>query len=214
MLRIVWLFTLISLFVAVSAATTLKNGDLIFQLQGAGALSDAIARSTASADSLKIVHVGIIEVTASGEVNVIEASSEEGVRVIPLSEFVAESPKIDGKPALIVKRLTLPFPASDAIFRAKAHLGEPYDWLYLPDNGAMYCSELVYDSYRDADGNPIFESEPMNFRASDGTMPEFWVRLYSEAGIDIPEGLPGTNPNSLSKHPSLIPVPSPFSSSR
>ncbi|MCH5325636.1 MAG: hypothetical protein J1E29_00345, partial [Duncaniella sp.] len=74
---------------------------------------------------------------------------------------------------------------------------------FLPDNDKMYCSELVYESYLTESGAHIFEAAPMNFRAADGSMPQFWLELYAELGVPVPEGIPGTNPNDLSKSPLL-----------
>lgn len=63
----------------------------------------------------------------------------------------------------------------------------------------MYCSELVYESYLNEDGSHIFNAIPMNFRASDGSMPEFWTSLFARLGSPVPEGMPGTNPNSIAR---------------
>lgn len=184
----------------------LKTGDLIFQGEGNTEFSKAIANSTSSEkDSVNFIHVGIIEVVEDS-IRIIEASSEAGVRIIDLDVFLKQSPRHKGKPAVVVKRLDLAFPVEEAIKRAKSHLGEPYDWWYLPENGKMYCSELVYESYLDSDGNKIFPAKPMNFRNPDGSMPEFWINLFQQLGRPIPEGLPGTNPNDLSRHPSLIEI--------
>ena len=71
----------------------------------------------------------------------------------------------------------------------------------------MYCSELVYESFRDADGNPIFPARPMNFRAADGTMPEYWRKSFDSIGIAVPQGIPGTNPNDMIRHAGLIRLP-------
>ena len=175
-----------------------KTGDLIFLAEGKGAFSKAISDATATSDSLKFVHVGIIEVDSLGHVNVIEASPEEGVRIIGFEKFTPDSV------IYVVKRLSIAFDAEGAVKRAKEHLGEPYDWWYLPSNDRMYCSELVYESYLDEAGRPIFEARPMNFRRPDGTMPEFWIELFNELGEEVPEGIPGTNPADLSRDSRLV----------
>lgn len=177
-----------------------KTGDLIFVGEGKGDFSKAISESTGEeGDTVKFVHVGIIEVEENGEVYVIEASPEEGVREIALEKFMEEVPKVNGEPIIAIKRITKDYPVSETIERAKSHLGEPYDWWYLKDNGKMYCSELVYESYIDEDGEYIFEAQPMNFRGPDGSMPQFWIELFDELKEPIPEGKPGTNPNDMGK---------------
>ena len=181
----------------------LKSGDLVFVGEGKGEFSKAITDSTGKdADSIKFVHVGIIEVKEERETFVIEASPENGVRTVELDKFLENSP------CVVYKRLLVDFPVNNMLKRAKSHIDEPYDWWYLPDNGKMYCSELVYDSYLDENGNHIFEAQPMNFRAADGSMPDFWIRLFEHLGEEIPEGVDGTNPNDLSKSPLLLTLPS------
>ena len=188
-----------------SAENRLRSGDLIFQLEGESGFSKAITDATAYDDSLKMIHVGIIEVTDTS-VNVIEASPEQGVRIISLDYFLSHSPQKNGKPGVIVERLNLEWPIEETLKKAKSYLGEDYDWWYLPDNGKIYCSELVWESFRDSRGERIFKSIPMNFRRQDGTMPEFWLKQYERLGMDVPEGMPGTNPNELSKDPRLIEI--------
>lgn len=187
---------------AVATAHTLRSGDLIFQTEGSGEFSHAISASTATGLDTAFVHVGIVEVDSAGKCHVIEASTEEGVREIPLSDFIASAPDA----LFVVKRLQTDFPVPETISNARQYIGQPYDWCYLPDNGMMYCSELVYESYRTTSGDRIFPSKPMNFRASDGSMPSFWENLYRELGQPVPEGVPGTNPNDLAADSRLVTV--------
>ena len=97
----------------------------------------------------------------------------------------------------------------ECLTKAKSFIGQPYDWWYLPDNGKMYCSELVYESYLDSDGYHIFEAHPMNFRSPDGTMPQVWISIFEELGQPVPEGVLGTNPSDLSKSPLLYTITKP-----
>lgn len=43
----------------------------------------------------------------------------------------------------------------------------------------------------------------MNFRAEDGTLPQFWTELFARRGESVPEGVPGTNPNDMSQERTL-----------
>ena len=90
--------------------------------------------------------------------------------------------------------------------RAFGFLGLPYDCSFRPDNGKLYCSELVWESYRTPDGRRRFPARPMNFRAADGSMPAFWTELFERLGEAIPEGEPGTNPNDMAHDPQLYEV--------
>lgn len=204
--KIKFFFVLFLLLPVISFGQELKTGDLLFVLEGGSEFSEAISDATSFSDSLSFVHVGILESDSEKGNIVIEASPEEGVRSISLDEFLNLAPKIQGQPGVVVKRVNVDYPVETTIINAKSYEGQPYDWWYLPDNGKMYCSELVYESYRDTKGDRLFTSKPMNFRTSDGSMPDFWIKLFEELGEPIPEGFPGTNPNDMSQDPILIEV--------
>ena len=180
-------------------AQDIRQGDLFFIVEGKSEFSNAISSATSSSDSISFVHVAIADIDESGQIQVIEASPHAGVRIINLQEFLDSVPKINGKPAVVVKRVISEFSPQSAILNAKSHIGEPYDWWYLPDNGKMYCSELIYESFRDKNGERIFSSQPINFKNPDGTIDIFWTRLFEKLDEKIPEGVSGTNPNSMSK---------------
>ncbi len=185
----------------------LRNGDLIFESVGDSAAAKAIDAATAPVGEESFSHVAIIEVAEDG-IYVIEAASDSGVQRITLDEFLdAATHDESGNPAVTVMRLDREYDTATFIANAKRHIGEPYDRYFMPGNGRMYCSELVYESYRDENGNPIFTARPMNFRAADGTMPEYWVELFESLGEQIPQGVPGTNPNDMAREKCLERVP-------
>lgn len=177
------------------------TGDLIFETASGGemhrAIARAIARATAQADDVPITHVGIVYVDSVGAPFVIEATGQHGVTLTPFQAFC------DSAAGVVVKRLDVDIPIDEAIGRALACLGRPYDWWYLPDNREIYCSELVEKCYKYADGRPVFDTKPMNFRDSEGRMPEFWTELFRRLGRPVPEGVPGTNPADMAKSPLL-----------
>ena len=43
----------------------------------------------------------------------------------------------------------------------------------------------------------------MTFKDSTGETSSLWVEYYTRLGKDIPEGVPGTNPNDMSREVSL-----------
>lgn len=174
---------------------TPRSGDLVFQVSAGSEMGEAITDATAKSDSISYDHVGIVCVE-DGKTFVIEATPKQGVVLTAWEDFTEQA---DG----MVMRLRQPCDMEKTIARAKSHLGEAYDWSYLPDNGKMYCSELVYESYRAADGKPLFTARPMNFRNADGEMPAFWTELFTRLGEPIPEGVPGTNPNDMAREASL-----------
>ena len=174
-------------------------GDLLFQINEASAMTDAITAATAEKEPYPFSHVAICLGGAKSD-SVIEASGRGGVRIVSLTEFLDASGKIDGRPAVVAMRLrdTTDIAARAAV-RSLKYLGQPYDYSYLPANGKMYCSELVWESYLDRHGAKLFHARPMNFRDSAGRLPDFWRRLFEKLGEPVPEGVIGTNPADLSK---------------
>lgn len=178
-----------------------QTGDLAFKISGGGAFSKAITDATGSGE-IQFDHVGIVW-SRNDSLYVIEATSRGGVKVTPWEDFAASAPIVDGKTGIVIKRLTVPFPVNDAIDRALSHLGEQYDWYYLPDNGRMYCSELVYESYLDYEGRRLFSAKGMNFKDKEGNMPQFWTDLFAKLGRPVPQDSLGTNPNDMAAEPIL-----------
>ena len=190
----------------------LRNGDLIFvgiplsyNLE-ADSMDSAISASTGKEGALNLIHVAIAEVKADS-VWIIDATIKHGVDRHPLDTFLTDFTLKDGSlPEFIIKRVE-GVDADAAVERAKTFCGRAYDKWFLPDNEELYCSELVQLSYLDADGKEVFDSEPMNFLAPDGTMPIYWEQLFAILGMDVPQGLPGTNPQRMSESKNLTSIP-------
>lgn len=184
-----------------------RKGDLIFQASAATEFSKAINTSARQpSDSLTFCHVAIIDVDDCGRVYIIEAEPKNGVRRVPVEQFIAESVQADGKPMVVVKRLTVPFSPDKVIANAMTFIGQDYDHEFMPDNDKMYCSELVYEAFLDEEGEHIFKATPMNFRNSNGEMPQFWIEKFGKMGVPIPEGELGTHPDALARTHFLITI--------
>ena len=184
-----------------------QKGDLVFILGDSSSdFSDAITDATVHRkDQLKFDHVAIVDVV-DGEPCVVEASSFGGVKESNWEEFKQSATLSDGRCGIVVKRLTVAYDVDAVIMRARKHLGEEYDWSFRPDNGKMYCSELVFESYLDNEGRHLFDAGPMSFRDAEGNMPRFWTDLFERLGEEVPEGVVGTNPTDMSKSEILIEV--------
>lgn len=217
------LLTALSIFAACSprqsapaGADSLRTGDLVFvaipadyDVSGRG-MAGAIAASTGS-DSLRIIHVAIVEVDSLGAPWIIDATIAHGVDRHPLDTMLTDFTLREGRATYLVRRVN---PAAvpegwdpvAAVERAKSFCGLPYDVHFLPDNGALYCSELVRNSYLDPDAAPVFAEAPMNFRDGSGEFPEYWVWLFGQLGVPIPQDIPGTNPDAMSREAILLPV--------
>ena len=64
----------------------------------------------------------------------------------------------------------------------------------------MYCSELGWECYLTGSKNEhLFTARPMNFRTADGRLPQFWIDHFAAMDQPIPEGVPGTNPQDMSR---------------
>lgn len=212
MKRILLVFSLLSLALCCSQRQgRLQNGDLIFvglpmdYHAEHGSMDEAIASATGDDGALNLIHVAIAEVKADS-VWIIDATIAHGVDRHPLDTFLKDFTLRDGSyPQFLIKRVQ-GVDADAAVQQAKAFCGRAYDVRFLPDNEDLYCTELVQRSYLDADGNPVFESEPMNFKAPDGTMPPYWEWLFGKLGMTVPQDLPGTNPQMMAAAPCLTEV--------
>lgn len=152
-----------------------------------------------------MVHVGIIE-GSNDSLFVIDAAPKTGVSRRELNEFLEAQRDEEGRmPNIKIMQLKDQRGALDFVAKAKMLVGAEYDFTFLPDNGKYYCSELVYECYQ-RNGKPIFEAAPMNFRNADGEFDAYWVELFERQGMEIPQGVLGTNPNDLYHSSLLVPV--------
>ena len=208
-------------------ATDLKDGDLLFVVNGNG---NDITDVTVGVDGLGIDHVAVY-----AEGNVIEAIPESGVVESPLDSFLV---RLSENETVLVGRVDgLDVRAS--VDNARRLLGLPYDDIFMPGDSAVYCSELVQMSFAfsgqrervAADGTAwttavkvvgtdgtdgtdctdgedyaaeaVFATIPMSFHDSTGRVTEFWTKFYAARGLAVPEGEPGTNPGQLSRDPNV-----------
>lgn len=180
------------------------TGDLLFQLTASEGMTDAIVSATGGDADVPFSHVGIVEVTADGP-QVIEAIGTS-VRRTPLDEFLARSACREDRPLVAAGRVRDADSAlvARAMQRARERVGLPYDDDFLPDNGKLYCSELVWECFLAVDDSThLLRSRPMNFRAPDGSMPDYWTEHFAARGMAVPEGISGTNPADLSRDPGV-----------
>lgn len=192
-----------------SSEDRIRTGDLIFvgipidySIED-DSLEGAVASSTGSPDSLNLIHVAIAEVS-SDTTWIIDATIAHGVDRHPLDTFLTDFTLKDGSlPVFIVKRLKDPSNAAEYVENCKRFLGQPYDVHFLPDNDSLYCSELVRDSYVGHDGNYVFDIAPMNFKDPEGNIPLYWEQLFGLLGQSVPQDVPGTNPQEMSRSEAL-----------
>ena len=193
---------LLSLFSILSACHSfeLKEGDLLFQDLDCGPMCDAIEAVTNGIDNYNFSHVALI-VSHHDTLFALEAISA-GVVLTPVADFLDRSLDTNGQPKVLVARLTEKYKSlnSDAVSYAKSRLGYPYDELFLTDNQAYYCSELLYEAYKHANNsNDFFSLMPMTFKSNESTgFFPVWKMYYNDLNAPIPEGKPGLNPGGMS----------------
>lgn len=165
---------------------TLMSGDLLFVSDTSG-MGLAVQQSTGN-----YTHVAMVE-RSGDSVYLIDATLRHGVARRPIgSTFAVRMP-------VNIYRLTVPFDTVAVIERAHTLVGQPYDDYFLPGNGRLYCSELIWECFLDDDDNHLFPAQPMNWRDAEGRLPAYWVEHFQRLGCAVPEGVPGTNPTDLSR---------------
>ena len=163
-----------------AAAQHLKPGDLLFHVPAA-------ANHITDVTPAMIDHVAIV----LSEDSVIEAK-HRGVVTTPIDSLRRqEGYYIIGR----VRRAD----RIRSLANARRYLGRKYDFVFLPDNEDIYCSELVQLSFVDKKGRPLFTTIPMSFHDSTGRITDYWTQFYARRGMPVPEGQPGTNPAELSR---------------
>ena len=200
-----------------AAQDSARSGDLVFVAipsdydLNADSMSGAIAASTSAGADKMLIHVAILEVQGDSTW-IIDATIKHGVDRHPLDTFLSDFTLRDGSlPEFEIMRPDVSAEqAARFVENAKKFLGQPYDVHFLPDNGAMYCSELVYNSYITPDGEHLFSESPMNWRGADGEIPLYWQELFALLGEEVPQGVPGTNPQTMAGEPRLSRLPLPL----
>ncbi len=184
---------------------TLQSGDLLFQDSDCGEFCDAIEKVTDGYQGANLSHVGMVIIKDDGP-QVIEATTD-GVVMTDLSTFLNRSHDSDGGSKVIVGRLNAKYTRliPSAVQYAQMLIGKKYDHVFDIKNDTYYCSELVYEAFKQANrGKEIFHLFPMTFVDPD-TKETFgiWTNYYREIGEPIPEGKPGLNPGGISKSTEL-----------
>lgn len=170
------------------SAADLREGDLLFCAKQEG---DNITDVTQGFKGLKIHHVAIFHSDKTGAY-ALEAI-HKGVCLTPLDSFIAR------RESVICGRLKDTVGVARSVERALRLIGKPYDFNFMPDDSAFYCSELVQKCYRRKNGELVFNPIPMSFHDKTGHITPFWHDYYARQNMKVPEGEPGSNPGDLSR---------------
>jgi hypothetical protein len=178
----------------------LKEGDLLFQDLDCGPVCDAIEAVTQGSDGAKLSHVGIVSRIKDGKIYITEAFSN-GVEEVKYDEFMSRSSDKKGNPKVLVGRIDLngELMARD-MKRLASLIGHKYDNAFDISDDKYYCSELVYEVFRDEKNKPIFDLKAMTFKdAKTGKTMEAWVKYFKDIKTNVPEGGMGINPGLISR---------------
>lgn len=167
---------------------SLCEGDLLFCAQEKG---NNITDVTQGVGGMKIDHVAIFH-RQGGRTFALEAI-HSGVGLTPTDSFMAR------REVVLAARLKDTLGVARSVERALRFIGRPYDFNFMPDDSAFYCSELVQKCYRDSLGELVFKPIPMSFHDQSGRITPYWHDYYARQGLQVPEGEPGSNPGDLSR---------------
>jgi len=179
----------------------LATGDLLIQDLDCGPFCDAVEKVTIGYQGRDMSHIGIVVDEGAKGIYVIEATGS-GVVSTPLKTFLNKSLDKNGKPKVLVGRMEDDYSSliPQAILHAKSLLGKKYDDIFDINNDTYYCSELIYESFKNAnDGAAVFDLAPMTFIDPDtGATFDIWTDYYKKLNVAIPEGELGINPGGIS----------------
>jgi Permuted papain-like amidase enzyme, YaeF/YiiX, C92 family len=176
------------------------HGDLVFSQIGTDA--NAISAVTEGFKGARVNHMGVVVENPKG-MFILEAFPPE-VRVTQIDVFLRRSADpLNGRQRYLVSRLKAAHRhlIASSIKYGLNQRNIPYDDLYLTDSAALYCSELVVDMFRYANGGQeFFPEHAMSFRdLATGEIHPIWIEYYAKFGMEVPEGQPGSNPGTISK---------------
>ncbi|MGQ7870546.1 YiiX/YebB-like N1pC/P60 family cysteine hydrolase [Sunxiuqinia sp. sy24] len=171
----------------------LRTGDLLFRESVSGGLSQAIDQVTQNRKETHFSHVGLA-ILENNSIEVLHASPMGGTCRVSLAQF--SHPDGDSVQVTVYRlkkefRKTIP----QAEEKAKALLGKPYNFSYVLSDTSHYCSEFIYLAF---ENDSLFELNPMTFKdPKTGAFSPTWQKHYEKLQMEIPEGLPGCNPNGM-----------------
>lgn len=182
-------------------AVEVRDGDLVFQDLDCGELCDAIEAVTQGVNNYNFSHVGILAV--ENDTAFVYEAIGKGVQKTVWDSFLVRSNKV------VISRL---LPEYTHIIEPALHyvnftLGVPYDEEFILGNRKFYCSEMIYEAFRNATNTEFFELQPMTFKVPNSdTFFTAWENYYQQLQVAIPEGELGLNPGSISRSNKLTVV--------
>jgi hypothetical protein len=175
------------------AVPEVREGDIVFQTS-LSAQSQAIQLATHS----RLSHVGIVA-RKDGRAFVYEAIGP--VTFTPLEEWIARG---EGKRILVKRLKTALTPEALAKLATTAgrFRGKGYDFAFEWSDDRIYCSELVYKTYKEALGLELGKLQRLgDFDLAD---PRVQKKLRERYGDKIPLDEPVISPAQIADSPLLV----------
>lgn len=182
--------------------TKFQAGDILLQDLDCGDACNAIESVTEGANGWDFSHCGIV-IEKDGQLWVVEAYG--AVQAVLLDTFLVRNVDSLGKPKVLIGRPKDRALAKESANLATDYLGKDYDNAFTLDDDKYYCSELVYECFKKANGGKdYFPLNVMTFKTpgTDSIMP-FWVEYYKQLNQPVPEGDMGINPGAISRSSKL-----------
>ncbi|PPU37688.1 MULTISPECIES: YiiX/YebB-like N1pC/P60 family cysteine hydrolase [unclassified Xanthomonas] len=193
---------LLALLPVTASALRVHEGDLLFVTAARTGLSGAIDDATARQGAPSFDHVALV--AHEGNTQIVLHADEQGSRQQSLRTFIDEATAKHRQ--IIVYRLTPEHrPAiADAVAQARRMLGKPYNDTYVPNEDSYYCSDFIERAFR---AHHVFALQPMNFKnLQAGRISPYWTDFYRSRGMQVPQDVPGSNPNDMARAPALAVV--------
>jgi uncharacterized protein YycO len=172
---------------------TLQQGDLLFQTSSGSDFGNAVEDATRIDTLQSYAHVGIV--VMNGEKFAVAEATGQGVVLTPPDTFFNRNVQTH------IFRLDSEYHhfIPQVLKYCIMQTGKHYDSAFLPDNGKFYCSELITEAFKFANnGDDFFQLQPMTFKSGGEFLP-YWISLYKDLDMEIPEGVSGSNPTTLSR---------------
>ncbi len=183
----------------------IQEGDILFQNLDCGELCDAIENVTEGVDGKDFSHCSLV-IKDKDSLKVVEAIGGN-VQINSLQNFFKRSGDTASVKNITVARVKTKFKnlLPNAENFARQQVGKPYDDEFIMNNGKWYCSELLYEAFKQANNNnDFFTLAPMTFK--DPKTKAFfpaWIKYYQDLHAEIPEGKPGINPGLMSRNENI-----------
>lgn len=164
----------------------LQNGDVIFIVDSKEV---NISGLSVGFGGYSYFHCGIY----IGDSQIIEAISRSGVVVSNIDLYHSNK-------KLVCRTTVNSEFTNDVIAYAKGFVGFEYNKLFLPNqHGKLYCSELIHRAYALANNADFFTVNKLSYISpNESEVSDYWMKFYSDLGLDIPHGEAGSHPNNLS----------------